>query len=73
MSPRLPVLQANELIHLLETHGFERVGQKGSHVKMRSQDGVTIIVPVHAGRNIKPGLLLAILNKAGIDISDLRR
>ena len=28
---------------------------------------------VHAGRNIKPGLLLAILNKAGIDISDLRR
>ena len=73
MSPRLPVLQANELIRLLETHGFERVGQKGSHVKMRSPDGVTVIVPVHAGRNIKPGLLLAILNKAGIDISDLRR
>ena len=73
MSPRLPVLKPNELIRLLETRGFEQVGQKGSHVKMRSPDDVTVVVPVHAGRNIKPGLLLAILNKAGIDPFELRR
>ncbi|MBQ6970829.1 MAG: type II toxin-antitoxin system HicB family antitoxin [Synergistaceae bacterium] len=30
-------------------------------------------VPVHSGRNIKPGLLLSILNRAGIDVNSIRR
>ena len=73
MSPKLPVIDAYELVKLLESHGFMRVKQKDSHLKLRSSDGTTIIVPVHSGKSIKPGLLLSILNKAGIDVSELRR
>lgn len=73
MSPRLPVITADELINLLKRNGFVKIGQKGSHVKMRSPENITIIIPNHSGKNIKPGLLLSILNRAGIDINNIRR
>ena len=73
MSPKLPVMKAEELIKLLELHGFRKVSQKGSHLKMKSEIGETIIIPLHSGKNIKPGLLLSILNRAGIDVSELRK
>ncbi len=73
MSPSLPVMTADELISLLKRHGFVKIGQKGSHVKMRSPENVTVIVPVHSGRNIKSGLLLSILNRAGINVDSIRR
>lgn len=73
MSPKLPVMKPDELIKLLENQEFIKVSQKGSHLKMRRfTDNTTIIVPVHSGKNIKPGLLLSILNRAGIDVSELR-
>ena len=73
MSPCLPVMTADELISLLKLHGFVKIGQKGSHVKMRSPENVTMIIPAHSGQNIKPGLLLSILNRAGIDVNSIRR
>ena len=73
MSPKLPVLKADELIKILERNGFIKAGQKVSHIKMRSFNGITVIVPVHSGKNIKPGILLSILNKSGIDVNELRR
>ena len=73
MSPKLPIIKAEELIKLLEHNGFIKVSQKGSHLKMRSENGDTVIIPVHSGKNIKPGLLISILNRAGIDVSELRK
>ena len=73
MSPKLPTFKASEIIKLLEHNGFIKIGQKGSHIKMRSLDGTTIVIPSHSGKNLKTGLLLSILNKAGIDISELRK
>ncbi len=73
MSPKLPVIKAEELIKLLEHKGFMKVSQKGSHVKMRSENGEIVIIPIHSGKNIKSGLLLSILNRAGIDVSELRK
>jgi len=64
MSPKLPVFTPDELIWLLESRGFSRIGQRGSHV--------TLIVPVHSGRNLKVGWVLAILRQAGIDSAELR-
>ena len=73
MSPRLPVLTADETIKLLSACGFTVVSQKGSHIKMRSAEGIVIIIPNHAGHTIKPGLLKAILRQAGIDEKSVRR
>ena len=66
MSPKAPVLKPDELIHLLERHGFVKISQEGSHVKMRNQENTTIIIPVHQGKDLKKGLIRAILRQAGI-------
>ena len=73
MSPKLPSLTAKEVVRLLEKNGFFFVRQKGSHAKYRHADGRSTIVPVHAGEEIGPGLLLQILGDAGIDPNSLRR
>jgi len=74
VSPKLPAMRADELVKLLEKHGFIKISQKGSHLKMRRLvDSNTIIVPIHSVKNIKTGLLLSILNRAGIDVSELRK
>ena len=49
MSPKFPVLKSHELIRILEQHEFVKISQEGSHVKMRNQEGTTIIIPVHHG------------------------
>ena len=69
MSPKLPVFKPSELIRLLESCGFKQIDQTGSHVKLRNGENVTVIVPVHKGKDIKPGLAAAILRQAGIDIN----
>jgi len=68
MSPKAPIFKPDELIRLLENHGFIKISQKGSHVKMRNQTGTIIIIPVHQGKDLKKGLLAAILRRAGITV-----
>ena len=63
MSPKTPVLKPDELIRLLEQHGFVKISQEGSHVKMRNQGNTTIIIPAHQGRDLKKGLAIAILRQ----------
>ena len=47
MSHKSPVFKPDEIIHLLEQHGFVNVSPKGSHVKMRNQENTTIVIPIH--------------------------
>ena len=68
MSPKTPVLKPDEIIRLLERHGFVKVSQEGSHVKMRNQENTTIIIPVHQGKDLKKGLARAILRQAEITL-----
>ena len=44
---RLPVLSAREVIRILEQMGFEIVRQRGSHVRLKHEDGRVVTVPVH--------------------------
>jgi predicted RNA binding protein YcfA (HicA-like mRNA interferase family) len=46
-----------ELIAKLHKFGFERVRQKGSHVRLKHSDGRCTTVPVHSGETIHTGLL----------------
>ncbi|MDK1010310.1 MAG: type II toxin-antitoxin system HicA family toxin [Actinomycetota bacterium] len=65
MSPALPVVSGRKAIRALERFGFTRVSQKGSHVKMRNEDGrIIVIVPLH--RELARGTLASILRQAGL-------
>ena len=45
----------------------------GSHRVMRHPDGQTVVVPVHAGRDIAMGTLRNILAIIGMDAEELRK
>ena len=46
---------------------------KGSHHFLRSQDGLTTVVPAHSGETIGPGLLLKILRDCQLEVEDVKR
>jgi len=59
----LPVLRGKELITFLETIGFSIIRQKGSHLRMKSDDGRYTTIPVHSGEDIPKGLLRKIIRE----------
>lgn len=62
--PKLPALRSNEIIRVLGKVGFQVIRQKGSHVRMKHEDGRVVAIPVHAGKTIGIGLLSKILRDA---------
>jgi predicted RNA binding protein YcfA (HicA-like mRNA interferase family) len=64
VSPALSQLSGKQIVAALERAGFEYVSTKGSHVKLRHQDGRRTIVPMH--RTVARGTLASILLQSGL-------
>ena len=60
---RLPVIKGRELIKFLEFMGFRVTRTKGSHTRLRSEDGKVTTVPVHGNKDIPKGLLRKIIRE----------
>ena len=74
MSAHLPVVSGKEAIAALEKLGYRVVRQKGSHVRMRHTDAPArkpLTVPLH--RELRPGLLRAVLRDAAITPAEFSR
>ena len=71
MSPRLPVVSGADAIHALRGATFEQISQRGSHVKLRSSEGRTAIVPLH--RELAPGTLRSILRQAALSAEEFSK
>ena len=69
MSQPLPVVSGSEVVKALSNAGFDRVSQRGSHVKLRNAEQRTVIVPLH--RELAPGTLRSILRQAGLTSNEL--
>jgi mRNA interferase HicA len=60
-------MKYSELFRLLKQDGWVEIRQSGSHVIMQHPEKETqISVPFHAGKEVKKGLLSAILKQAKI-------
>ena len=60
-------MKYHELFKLLSKDGWFEIRQKGSHVIMQHPTKIEqITVPYHAGKEVKKGLLTALLKQAGI-------
>ena len=68
MSPALPVVAGAQVVSALTKGGFERVSQRGSHVKLRRQDGRVVIVPLH--RELAIGTLRSIVRQSGLSVEE---
>jgi len=61
------------LIKILEKAGFRVIRQRGSHVILMNEERVRIVVPIHRGKDVKVGLLRAILREAGLSREEFFR
>lgn len=74
MSPKLPVVKARDVVRVAARVGFVFDHQKGSHaVYYRNEDRARLVIPVHAGKDIKPKTLEGILNDMGLTPEEFRR
>ena len=65
--PKLPVLSAREVLKALQRAGFERVAQRGSHIRLKGLwAGQVRIVVVPNHPEIALGTLLSIPRQAGM-------
>jgi predicted RNA binding protein YcfA (HicA-like mRNA interferase family) len=70
---KLPVLRAREVIRVAEKLGFVFDRQKGSHaVYRRESDGARVVIPVHAGKDLKPKTLAGIIEDLGLTVERFR-
>lgn len=60
---KLPVIDAQELLRFLKAFGFFVIRTKGSHVRLRSEDGRVTTVPIHANKEVPKGLLRKIIRE----------
>jgi predicted RNA binding protein YcfA (HicA-like mRNA interferase family) len=72
MAGGVPVVTGAQVVRALERTGFEMVRVSGSHRVMRHADGRSVVVPVHAGRDMPKGTLRNILAIIGMSADDLR-
>ena len=48
-------MDSNQLIKILDRQGFKVIRQKGSHVILINKQKTRIVIPVHPGKDLKPG------------------
>ena len=71
---KLPVVSGREIIRVLTKIGFEIVGRKGSHVRLkRRRNKELLIVVVLMHRELARGTLRSILRQANMTLEDLLR
>ncbi len=61
--PKLPIIKCRELVKFLESIGFRVTRMKGSHVRLRSDNGKATTVPMHGNKDIPKGLLRKIIRE----------
>jgi predicted RNA binding protein YcfA (HicA-like mRNA interferase family) len=66
--PKLPVLSGREIVSAPSRLGFERIGQRGGHIKPR-RGSRTVIVPDH--REVRRDTLARILEQSGTSLDEI--
>jgi len=71
VTPRQPVVSGKALVRALERDGWSVVGQRGSHVRLKTPGRRhALVVPLH--KQLKKGTVAGILRDAGLSADQLR-
>ena len=72
MAARLPVVDGRRTVRALSRAGFVTDRIAGSHHVMvfPGDPARTVTVPVHGGRDLKPGTLRSIIRQAGFSVEE---
>lgn len=66
MSEKLPRLNADQAIKLLEKAGFALVRQSGSHKIYKNINGIRVTIPYHKGKILHPKIIRSIIKDSEI-------
>ena len=72
MSEKLPRLNADQAIKLVEKLGFALARQSGSHKIYKNIKGVRLTIPCHKGKVLHPKIIKSIIKDAEIDFDILK-
>lgn len=73
MNPHIPYITGKEVERVARKAGFEFDRQKGSHaVYLRKSDRRRVVIPVHAGKTLKPKTLAGIVEDMGLTLDEFR-
>jgi len=67
------VVSGREVIKLLTRIGFQVVGKKGSHVRLKKRNGKTFIVVVPDHSELAKGTLRSIIRRADLSVEEFVR
>ncbi|MBI2843778.1 MAG: type II toxin-antitoxin system HicA family toxin [Armatimonadetes bacterium] len=71
MSPGIPAVTAKEVVSVAANLGFRLDRQKGSHaVFVRGRDKLRVVIPMHAGKTLKPKTLAGIIRDLGLTVEE---
>lgn len=70
---KLILISGREMCKLLEKAGFQKIHQKGSHIRYKHPDGRFTVVPIHANEDLGKGLLMEILKQIKLDKDEYDR
>ncbi|MDJ0899039.1 MAG: type II toxin-antitoxin system HicA family toxin [Xenococcus sp. MO_188.B8] len=62
-----PSVKAKDFIKVIEKLGFYLHRQKGSHAIYKDTQGNRVVIPIHAGKDLKQGTLMGMIKDIGID------
>jgi predicted RNA binding protein YcfA (HicA-like mRNA interferase family) len=68
VSPRLPRISGEDAARALERAGFQQISQRGSHLKLRSDDGRVVIIPLH--HELATGTLRSIIRQSMLSVEE---
>ncbi len=60
---KFPAIKGTELKKFCEKLGFIVIRQRGSHIRMKHEDGRVTTIPIHSNRDIPKGLLRKIIRE----------
>lgn len=60
---KLPVIDGQELLKFVKSLGFVVIRTRGSHVQLKSEDGRSTTIPLHAKKEVPKGLLRKIIRE----------
>jgi predicted RNA binding protein YcfA (HicA-like mRNA interferase family) len=71
--PYLPQVKPTELARIAKKLGFELDRQKGSHaIYYRASDKARVVIPMHAGRDLKAKTLYAIISDLKVTAEEFK-
>lgn len=63
----LPTVKSKEFIKIIKKIGFVLHRQQGSHAIYKNILGLRVVVPIHAGKDLKQNTLMSMILDIGLD------